>query len=212
PRALSALVDRLSVSHIAFLAPTQNIAMLDEYEPGEYDLSSLRAVCYGGAPIYVEQLRQAIQAFGPVFTQIYGQGEAPITITGLSAAAHAELLEAGDERIGSAGITRTDVEARVVGPDDRPLPPGEGGEVVARCEVVMLGYWHNPEATAETLRGGWLHTGDIGRFDEKGYLFLLDRAKDVIISGGNNIYPREVEEVIVQHPAVANCVVLGIPH
>jgi len=212
PKALFSLVERLRVSHIAFLAPTQIIAMLDEYEPGEYDLSSLRAVCYGGAPIYVEQLRQAIQAFGPVFTQIYGQGEAPITITGLSAAAHAELLEAGDERIGSAGITRTDVEARVVGPDDRPLPPGEVGEVVARGDVVMLGYWNNPEATAETLRGGWLHTGDIGRFDEKGYLFLLDRAKDVIISGGNNIYPREVEEVIVQHPAVANCVVLGIPH
>jgi long-chain acyl-CoA synthetase len=104
------------------------------------------------------------------------------------------------------------VEARAVDEDGLPVPPGEPGEVVVRGDVVMAGYWNDPEATAEALRGGWLHTGDIGAFDERGYLFLLDRAKDVIITGGNNVYPREVEEVLVEHPAVANAVVLGVPH
>jgi long-chain acyl-CoA synthetase len=212
PKALFALIEKMKVSHIAFLAPTQIIKMLEEYQPGAYDLSSLKAICYGGAPIYIEHLRSAMKIFGPVFVQIYGQGEAPITITGLNAAAHARLLEANDPRIGSAGTIRTDVEARCVDEHDRPLPPGQAGEVVVRGDIVMQGYWNNPEATAEALRNGWLHTGDIGMFDENGYLFLLDRAKDMIISGGNNVYPREVEEIIVQHPAVATAVVFGIPH
>jgi acyl-CoA synthetase (AMP-forming)/AMP-acid ligase II len=211
PRVLFALIENHRASHIAFLAPTQIVRMLEDFVPGEFDLSSLKAICYGGAPIYVEHLKRAIEAFGSVFAQIYGQGEAPITITGLSPAAHAELLAAGDDRIGSAGTIRTDVEARVVDAEDRELPPGEAGEIVARGDVVMQGYWNNPEATAEALRGGWLHTGDIGMFDDRGYLFLLDRAKDMIISGGNNVYPREVEEVIVRHPAVNTVVVLGIP-
>jgi len=211
PRALFALIEKTRASHIAFLAPTQIVKMLEEHTPGEFDLTSLRAVCYGGAPIYVEHLQNAIRAFGPVFAQIYGQGEAPITITGLSAAEHARLLQAGDARIGSAGTVRTDVEARCVDESDREVPPGVAGEVVVRGDIVMPGYWNDPEATAETLRNGWLHTGDIGMFDERGYLFLLDRAKDTIITGGNNVYPREVEEVIVCHPAVANAVVLGIP-
>jgi acyl-CoA synthetase (AMP-forming)/AMP-acid ligase II len=212
PKVVFKLIQQFGISHIAFLAPTQIIRMLEEYRPGEFDLSALRAICYGGAPIYVEHLRQAMEAFGPVFTQIYGQGEAPITITGLSAVAHAALLAAGDARIGSAGTIRTDVEVRIVDADDREVPVGQTGEVVVRGDVVMPGYWNNPEATAETLRNGWLHTGDIGLFDDQGYLYLLDRAKDVIISGGNNIYPREVEEIIVNHPAVATAVVLGIPH
>ena len=212
PKALFALIEARRVSHIAFLAPTQIIKMLEEFVPGAYDLSSLKAICYGGAPIYVEHLRNAIKAFGPVFAQIYGQGEAPITISGMNAAAHSRLLEAGDPRIGSAGTIRTDVEVRCVDGEGGLLPPGQEGEIVARGDIVMQGYWNNPEATAETLRDGWLHTGDIGLLDEKGYLFLLDRAKDLIISGGNNIYPREVEEVIVQHPAVATSVVFGIPH
>ncbi|MCB2050931.1 MAG: AMP-binding protein [Novosphingobium sp.] len=208
---LLATVERLGVSHIAFMAPTQIIKMLDDYVPGRYDISSLQAICYGGAPIYVEQLRQAMETFGPVFVQLYGQGEAPITITGLTRSAHQRLLAAGDPRIGSAGQVRTDVEARCVGQDDKPLPSGEAGEVVVRGDVVMPGYWNNPEASAEALRGGWLHTGDIGYFDEEGYLFLLDRSKDMIISGGNNVYPREVEEVLIQHPDVVACVVFGIP-
>ncbi|WP_324741724.1 long-chain fatty acid--CoA ligase [Tsuneonella sp. CC-YZS046] len=208
---LLSTVEQLKVSHIAFMAPTQIIRMLEDHVPGRHDLSSLQAICYGGAPIYVEQLKRAMEAFGPIFVQLYGQGEAPITITGMSRERHAELLAANDPRIGSAGQVRTDVEALCIDADGNPLPAGQAGEVVVRGDVVMPGYWNNPEASAEALRGGWLHTGDIGYFDEHGYLFLLDRAKDMVISGGNNIYPREVEEVIILHPAVANCVVFGIP-
>jgi acyl-CoA synthetase (AMP-forming)/AMP-acid ligase II len=211
PRTLFETIERLRIEHVAFLAPTQIIKMLEDFAPGAFDLTSLRAITYGGAPIHVEQLRRAIAAFGPVFVQLFGQGEAPITITGMTAARHAELLAANDPRIGSAGQIRTDVEARCVDEEDRPLGPGEAGEVLVRGDVVMPGYWNNPEATAEALRGGWLHTGDIGMFDEAGYLFLLDRAKDMIISGGNNVYPREVEEIIIQHPAVADVCVVGIP-
>ncbi len=211
PKSLFETIERLKVAHVAFLAPTQIIKMLDEFVPGAFDLSSLKAICYGGAPIHVEHLRNAVRAFGPVFAQIYGQGEAPITITGMNAAAHQRRGVAGDPRIGAAGQVRTDVEARCGDADDNPLPAGGVGEIVARGDIVMPGYWNLPEASAETLRGGWLHTGDIGMFDDQGYLFLLDRAKDMIISGGNNVYPREVEEVIVQHPAVAEVVVLGIP-
>jgi long-chain acyl-CoA synthetase len=208
---LLASVARLKVAHIAFMAPTQIIKMLADYVPGRHDVSSLKAICYGGAPIYVDQLKQAMATLGPVFVQLYGQGEAPITITGLTAAAHAALLAADDPRIGSAGQVRTDVEAHCVDADDNPLSAGLPGEVVVRGDVVMPGYWNDPEASTEALRGGWLHTGDIGYFDEQGYLFLLDRAKDMVISGGNNVYPREVEEVIILHPHVANCVVFGIP-
>ncbi len=211
PKSLFATIEKLKVGHVAFLAPTQIIKMLDEFEPGRFDLSSLKAITYGGAPIHVVHLKRAMQAFGPVFVQLFGQGEAPITITGMTSARHRELLEADDPRIGSAGQVRTDVEAHCVGENDEVLPAGVAGEVVVRGDVVMPGYWNNPEASAEALRGGWLHTGDIGMFDEQGYLFLLDRAKDMIITGGNNVYPREVEEIIVRHDAVASVCVVGIP-
>src|SRR5262249_9742510 len=116
------------------------------------------------------------------------------------------------ERLGSVGIARTDVEFRVVDTQDRDLPIEEPGEVVVRGDVVMPGYWENPQATAETLRGGWLHTGDIGSVDRDGFLTLKDRSKDLIISGGSNIYPREVEEVLLRHDAVLEAAVVGRPH
>lgn len=212
PKTLFSAIEKFKVSHVAFLTPTQITKMLEAFNEGEYDLTSLKAICYGGAPIYIEHLRRAVETFGPVFTQIYGQGEAPMTITGLNANLHAAFLNSGDPRIGSAGQVRTDVEAMCVGENDAPLGSHEVGEVVVRGSVVMPGYWKDPGASAEALRDGWLHTGDIGYFDEQGFLFLLDRAKDVIISGGNNIYPREVEEVIIQHPSVASVVVCGVPH
>ncbi|HEX4107395.1 MAG TPA: long-chain fatty acid--CoA ligase [Solirubrobacteraceae bacterium] len=211
PEQLFADVERLRVGHIAFMAPTMIIKMLQDFVPNKYDLSSLQAITYGGAPMHVTDLKAAVAAFGPIFAQIFGQGEAPMTISGLPAAEHAELIARGDRRIGSAGRIRTDVECRIVDADDNEVGPGVEGEVCARGDVVMVGYWNNPEATAETLRGGWLHTGDIGMIDEDGYLFILDRTKDMIISGGNNVYPREVEEVIVTHPAVSAVCVLGIP-
>jgi acyl-CoA synthetase (AMP-forming)/AMP-acid ligase II len=211
PELLLKTVERQRVSHIAFLAPTQIVALLENYQPGRFDTSSLRAVCYGGAPIYLEHLKAALAAFGPVFAQIYGQGEAPITITGLTREMHARFAATDDLRLGSAGTARTDVEVRVVDVDGIPVAPGEAGEIIVRGDVVMCGYWDDPEATASAIRGGWLHTGDVGTFDVHGYLYLLDRTKDMIVSGGNNVYAREVEEVLITHPAVANVIVIGIP-
>jgi long-chain acyl-CoA synthetase len=150
---------------------------------------------------------------GPRLSQIYGQGEAPMTITGLSKAQHAETDHPRwEHRLCSTGTARTDVEVRIVDEADRELPFGESGEVVVRGDVVMAGYWQDPDATARTLRGGWLHTGDIGAFDEDGFLTLKDRAKDMIISGGSNIYPREIEEVLLRHPDIAEVSIVGRKH
>ena len=176
------------------------------------DLSNLKTIIYGGAPMYLADLEDALAVFGPRLAQIYGQGETPMTITALSKAEHAEQQHPRwRERLQSVGLTRTDVEVRVADEDGNPLPIGEIGEVLVRGAVVMAGYWNQPEATAETLRGGWLHTGDVGSFDEEGYLTLRDRSKDLIISGGMNIYPREVEEALLRHPGVRAVSVVGRP-
>jgi acyl-CoA synthetase (AMP-forming)/AMP-acid ligase II len=161
--------------------------------------------------MYAEHIKRALEAFGPIFVHGYGQGESPNTISYLSALEHERLHLTGDKRLTSVGIARTGVEIRIADDADNPLPAGEIGEVLVRGDVVMAGYWNNEGATKDTLRGGWLHTGDIGRLDETGYLTLLDRSKDLIISGGNNIYPREIEEVLLRHPTVAECAVIGIP-
>jgi acyl-CoA synthetase (AMP-forming)/AMP-acid ligase II len=174
------------------------------------DLSGLKTIIYGGAPMYLADLEQALETFGPRLAQIYGQGETPMTITGLSMADHADRDHPRwQARMQGVGFPRTDVEVRVVDQDDRELPPGEAGEVVVRGRVVMAGYWDQPEETAETLRGGWLHTGDVGSFDDDGFLTLHDRSKDLIISGGMNIYPREVEEALMTHPSVRSVAVVG---
>ncbi|HJV94728.1 MAG TPA: AMP-binding protein, partial [Albitalea sp.] len=142
--------------------------------------------------------------------QIYGQGESPMTITALS---RAQLMDTTNprylERIGSVGVAQSAVEVRVTDADGRTLPIGETGEVVVRGDTVMGGYWRDAAATANAVRDGWLFTGDMGSFDEHGFLTLRDRSKDLIISGGSNIYPREVEEVLLRHPAVAEVSVIG---
>ena len=176
------------------------------------DLDRLKTVIYGGAPMYLADLEDALAVFGPRLAQIYGQGETPMTITALSKADHADREHPRwRERMASVGFPRTDVEVQVVDEDGRGLPVGEVGEVVVRGDVVMAGYWEQPDATAETLRGGWLHTGDVGSLDADGFLTLRDRSKDLIISGGMNIYPREVEEVLLAHPAVEAVAVVGRP-
>ena len=195
-----------------FLVPTMINMLLGSAERARYDLSSLKTIFYGGAPMYVEQLTEALRVFGPIFVQVFGQGEAPMTCTSLPREEHL----AGDDplklrRLGSAGRATTAVQVRIVDEDDRPVPSGTMGEIVVRGDLVMKGYWNKPEATAETLRGGWLHTGDIGSLDEDGYLYITDRKKDMIISGGSNIYPREIEEVIYHHPAVFEVSVIGVP-
>jgi len=163
--------------------------------------------------MHVETLLGAMDLLGPKFAQIYGQGEAPMTISGLSKALHADRDRARRRDIlGSVGLPRSNVEVRVADADDRALPAGEIGEVLARGDVVMPGYWRDQAASAATLRGGWLHTGDVGAIDDEGYLTLKDRSKDLIFSGGSNIYPREVEEVLLRHPDVLEVSVIGRAH
>jgi long-chain acyl-CoA synthetase len=190
-----------------FAAPTMIVRLLASPAAGSADLRRLKTISYGGAPMYVADCERAIELFGPRLYQLFGQGESPMTITGLPQADHAAR-----RKLESCGFARTGVEVRVVDDEDRSLPAGEVGEIVTRSDCVMAGYWRNPEATAKTLRGGWLHTGDLGSLDEAGYLTIRDRSKDMIISGGSNIYPREIEEVLLRHPAVAECSVIGRAH
>jgi fatty-acyl-CoA synthase len=189
----------------AFLAPTMVQRLVNT---GRTRPANLKTIVYGGGPMYVDSLKNAMTAFGPIFAQIYGQGEAPMTITGLRRADH----EAGDDTIlGSVGYPRSGMEVIVLRADGCPASPGEIGEIVCRGDAVMSGYWNNPDATRATLRGGWLYTGDMGSFDARGFLTLRDRSKDVVISGGTNIYPREVEEVLLEHPSVSEACVVGAP-
>jgi acyl-CoA synthetase (AMP-forming)/AMP-acid ligase II len=189
----------------AFLAPTmvQRLVATGRPRPGQ-----LRTIVYGGGPMYVDSMKKALRAFGPIFVQLYGQGEAPMTITGLRRADH---VDAPDAVLGSVGYARSGVDVAVVRADGTPAEQDEIGEIVCRGDVVMSGYWNNPDATAGTLQRGWLHTGDMGSFDADGYLTLRDRSKDVVISGGSNIYPREVEEILLEHPDVAEACVVGTP-
>jgi acyl-CoA synthetase (AMP-forming)/AMP-acid ligase II len=190
----------------AFLAPTMIQRLRLEAERSGRRPTQLRTIVYGGGPMYVEELKRSLATFGPVFAQIYGQGESPMTITVLRREEHGS---GEDAILGSVGWARTGCEVSVVGSDGRPLPAGETGEIICRSDVVMAGYWNNPAATGEALRDGWLYTGDMGALDARGFLTLRDRSKDLIISGGSNIYPREVEEVLLRHGDVREVCVVG---
>ncbi|MEW2478509.1 AMP-binding protein [Mycobacterium sp. NPDC049093] len=189
----------------AFLAPTMVQRLV---QTGRSRPANLKTVVYGGGPMYVDSLKKALTAYGPIFVQLYGQGEAPMTITGLRRADH---VGADDATLGSVGYPRSGVEVAVLNDGGTQAAVGEIGEIVCRGDVVMSGYWNNPTATAATLKDGWLHTGDMGSFDARGYLTLRDRSKDVVISGGSNIYPREVEEALLEHPGVVEAGVVGAP-
>jgi len=193
-----------------FAAPTMVKRLVECH--AQCNPANIRTIIWGGAPMYVADARSAIDRFGPRFAQIYGQGESPMTITMLSKQEIADRDHPHwSDRLASAGRPFSCIEVMVADGDDRPLPTGEAGEVLCRGDAVMPGYWCNPEASAATLRGGWLHTGDVGAFDCEGYLTLKDRSKDVIISGGSNIYPREVEEVLLEHALVREVSVIGRP-
>jgi long-chain acyl-CoA synthetase len=195
-----------------FAAPTMVKRLAEHPGAARSDRPGLKTIVYGGGPMYLADLDRAHAVFGHRLAQIYGQGESPMCITALDKRAHADTAHPRHrERLASAGTAQLVVEVMIADPDDRPLAPGETGEVLARGDSVMRGYWRNPEATAATLRGGWLHTGDVGSMDQDGFLTLRDRSKDLIISGGANIYPREVEEVLLRHPAVAEVSVIGRP-
>jgi acyl-CoA synthetase (AMP-forming)/AMP-acid ligase II len=196
-----------------FAAPTMVSRLLNHGKAGTADTRGLKTICYGGAPMYLADLQRALDLFGPKLYQLYGQGESPMTITGLDKAAHADTTSPRYlERLASTGVARTGVAVEVVGEDGRALPAGEIGEIVTRSDCVMQGYWNNPEANARALREGWLWTGDLGSMDADGFLTLKDRSKDMIISGGSNIYPREIEEVLLTHPAVLEAAIVGRPH
>ena len=188
-----------------FAAPTMIVRLLAS--PAARAPAALKTITYGGAPMYVADALRAIDLFGPRLYQLFGQGESPMTITGLPQAFHASRSD-----LETCGYARTGVEVAIFDADDRQVPPGETGEIVTRSDCVMAGYWGNAPATAQALRGGWLHTGDVGSLDARGFLTIRDRSKDLIISGGSNIYPREIEEVLLRHPAVAECSVVGRPH
>jgi long-chain acyl-CoA synthetase len=204
--ALSRTVGRLCM----FAAPTMVHRLVDHVAATGAPSDGFKTIVYGGGPMYVEDIRRALATMGPRFVQIYGQGESPMTITALSRAhLAAERHPRWAERIASVGVAQTLVEVRVVGGDGSDMATGETGEVVVRGDPVMAGYWRNPEATAQALRDGWLWTGDLGALDDDGFLTLKDRSKDLIISGGSNIYPREVEEVLLRHPRVREVSVVG---
>jgi acyl-CoA synthetase (AMP-forming)/AMP-acid ligase II len=190
-----------------FAAPTMIVRLLAS--PAARTPRGLKTITYGGAPMYVTDCLRAIELFGPRLYQLFGQGEAPMTITGLPQTLHRTDCV---EKLSTCGIARTGVEVKIFDDEDRELPAGEVGEIVTRSDCVMAGYWDNPQATAKTLRRGWLHTGDVGSLDAEGFLTIRDRSKDLIISGGSNIYPREIEEVLLRHPAVAECSVVGRRH
>lgn len=195
------LIEKHRVTHAAFLAPTMLKRVVDEARGRTFP--TLRSIVVGGAALYQEDLRAATDVFGEIVIQMYGQGESPMTITVMpppEALAHP----------GSCGRPFRGVEVRIAGPEGEPVTDGADGEVLVRGDVVMRGYWGDAGATAATLAGGWLHTGDIGHL-EAGYLHLTDRAKDVIITGGSNVYPREVEEVLLVHQAVREAAVVGVP-
>jgi long-chain acyl-CoA synthetase len=192
-----------------FAAPTMVMRLVDQMRG---DAPGLKQIIYGGGPMYVADCLRALDRLGPRLAQIYGQGESPMTITVLPRDEHEGPRDADHlARLGSVGRAQTGVEVAVLGADGLPLAAGEVGEVCVRGDTVMRGYLNQVEATSRTLANGWLHTGDLGRLDPFGYLTLVDRSKDLIISGGSNIYPREVEEVLLQHPAVREVAVIGEP-
>ena len=203
---LAASVGQLTL----FAAPTMVHRLVEHVRATGADVSGFKTLVYGGGPMYADDLRNALAVMGNRFAQIYGQGESPMTITALSRAQLADHTHPRwAERMASVGVAQSLVEVRVVDAAGQPLPPGETGEVLVRGDTVMPGYWNNPNATAQTLREGWLYTGDMGALDADGFLTLKDRSKDVIISGGSNIYPREVDEVLLLHPQVREVAVVG---
>ncbi len=196
-----------------FAAPTMVRRLVQQVRSSGILPTGLRTIIYGGAPLYPADAREAADTLGPVFAQIYGQGESPMTITAQSRDAFtAALMQEDDPFLQSVGRPFLGSDIRIADADDRPLPTGEIGEVLVRGPAVCAGYRNDPDATARTFGGGWLRTGDLGRLDARGLLTLEGRSKELIITGGSNVYPIEVETVLLDHPDVTDAAVVGIPH
>jgi acyl-CoA synthetase (AMP-forming)/AMP-acid ligase II len=197
---------------VTLLVPTMLGMVLNEFNPAVHDLSSLKTITYGASPMPIAMIEHALRVMPDVgFTQAYGMTELAPVATALEAKHHA-LSGPYVSKLRSAGRAIQIADVKVADADDRELPRGTVGQILVRGPGVMKGYWNQPELTAETLRGGWMHTGDAGYMDDDGFLYVVDRIKDMIITGGENVYSAEVENAICKHTAVAMCAVVGIPH
>jgi long-chain acyl-CoA synthetase len=195
------------------VVPTHLVAMFALRDFEKYDLSSLKRIWYAASPMPVELLKKAMNIWGPIFMQGYGQSESGPMITFLPKKSHIVLDKAseGQGALGSCGQPCLGTHVRVVDDNDKDVKIGEVGEIIVQSKQIMAEYWHKPDETSDTIVNGWLHTGDMGRYDEKGYIYIVDRKKEMIVSGGENVYPREVEEVLYRHPAIQEVAVIGIP-
>lgn len=210
-KAVLETIEREKVSAV-FMVPTVIYMLLEYPELKKYNLSTVKTIVYGGSPMVPERLREAINIFGNVFVQAYGLAEAFMPITILTKAEHAyALLSQKLKILGSAGKESTYEEVKVVNETGNRVRLNEPGEIVIRGDNVMKGYWNNPEATNEAIQDGWFYTGDIGTMDEEGFVYIVDRKHEMIITGGLNVYPKEVEELLYNHPAVFEALVIGVP-
>ena len=211
PDKLLSTIETYRVTHL-FLPPTAIYMLLNHKGVKDYDYSSLRYFWYAAAPMSVEKLKEALAVFGPVMVQSYGQAESPMLCAFLSVQDHVDAIETNDfSIIRSCGKTAPQIELAIMDDDANILSPGEEGEIVVKGDLLMRCYYNNPQATAEIRVNGWQRTGDIGVFDNKGYLSIVDRKRDMIITGGFNVYPGEIEQLIWGHPAIKDCAVIGIP-
>jgi long-chain acyl-CoA synthetase len=195
------------------IVPTQLSALLNHPDRDKFDLGSLSRIYYAASPMPVELLRKGLEVFGPIFAQGYGQTESGPQLATLPKEAH-EVLDKPAEKqkvLASCGQPSLGVHVRVVDETNRDVPPGTVGEIIAQSDSVMMEYWKKPKESAETVVDGWLRTGDLAYYDERGFIYIVDRKKDMIVSGGENVYSREVEEVLYKHPAVAEVAVIGVP-
>ena len=212
PAATLQTIQDERVTHMNFV-PTQLVAMLGLPDLNKYDLSSIKILWYGASPMPLEVLKKGMKVLGPIFAEGYGQSESGPAISHLSKDDHNVLDRPEEEqkKLMSAGKPDIGVQVRIVDDKDNDVKPGEVGEITIRSKQVMVEYWHKPDDTRANIVNGRLHTGDMVYYDEEGYIYIVDRKKDMIITGGENVYPREVEEILYQHPAVLETTVIGIP-
>ena len=210
PQEMCQIIQKEKVTW-TFMVPTMIYMLLDYPDRKKYDLSSMRTILYGAAPISAERLKQAMAEFGPIFLQGYSQMEVANLTTVLTKQEHIDALEENTHRVKSCGRPVIMSQVRIVDDTDNDVPAGEVGEIITRGPHMMKGYWKRKEETRETMKGGWIHTGDMAWMDKDGFIYIVDRMKDMIITGGMNVYSVEVESVLMQHPSISQAAVIGVP-